>query len=82
MTAGVDHDRIEPVGYGEDEPIADNATEEGKARNRRIAFALSLVEGVEPFVVPEPAPPEEVGPGEEPADGDGAEATGGPGGAN
>jgi len=67
VSAGVDRDRIDPVGYGEDEPIADNETEEGRARNRRIAFALSLPEPVERFVVPEPAPEPEPAPGEETA---------------
>lgn len=56
ISAGIDRDRVAPVGYGEDEPIADNDTEEGRARNRRIAFALSLADPVEPFIVPEPVP--------------------------
>ncbi len=35
---GVAADRLTSRGAGEDEPIADNTTEEGKAANRRIAF--------------------------------------------
>ena len=35
---GVPEGRIVAVGFGESEPIADNATEEGKAINRRTAI--------------------------------------------
>jgi chemotaxis protein MotB len=38
--AGVDPRRVGAVGYGEYRPIADNATAEGRARNRRIAIAI------------------------------------------
>jgi outer membrane protein OmpA-like peptidoglycan-associated protein len=33
---GISADRLSPTGYGQDKPIGDNNTEEGKARNRRV----------------------------------------------
>ena len=38
--AGVDPHRLGAVGYGEFRPVADNATAEGRARNRRIAITI------------------------------------------
>lgn len=38
LKAGARLSLLSAKGYGEDEPIADNATEKGRARNRRIAF--------------------------------------------
>jgi chemotaxis protein MotB len=38
--AGVDPHRLGAVGYGEFRPIADNATPEGRAKNRRIAITI------------------------------------------
>jgi chemotaxis protein MotB len=38
--AGVDPRRVGAVGYGEYRPIADNATAEGRAKNRRIAVTI------------------------------------------
>ncbi|MBB4305145.1 OOP family OmpA-OmpF porin [Rhodobium orientis] len=40
VRAGVDADRLEAVGFGEDRPVASNDTEEGKALNRRIEFRI------------------------------------------
>lgn len=36
ITAGISADRLSSNGYGQDNPIADNTTEEGKAQNRRV----------------------------------------------
>jgi len=38
--AGVDPRRVGAVGYGEYRPVADNATAEGRAKNRRIAITI------------------------------------------
>lgn len=37
---GVRKSRIEATGYGEEDPIASNATASGRARNRRVEFEL------------------------------------------
>ncbi len=39
--AGVESERLTPVGFGETQPIADNTTPEGRAANRRIEFIVS-----------------------------------------
>lgn len=36
MSRGIDGDRVEAVGYGDELPIAPNDTEEGRQKNRRI----------------------------------------------
>jgi outer membrane protein OmpA-like peptidoglycan-associated protein/uncharacterized membrane protein len=38
---GVDPKRLSAVGYGATQPIADNATEAGRAKNRRIEFKVN-----------------------------------------
>ena len=59
--AGVDPRRVGAVGYGEFRPIADNATAEGRARNRRIAIAIlpDALVGAEtaPAIKPPPTGP-------------------------
>lgn len=47
--AGVDPKRLGAVGYGEFYPVADNSTEEGRARNRRIELVV-LPEEISKFV--------------------------------
>lgn len=37
---GIASDRMRPVGYGESRPIADNATEDGRSRNRRTELVV------------------------------------------
>jgi OmpA-OmpF porin, OOP family len=38
--AGIDSSRLESKGYGDQYPVGDNATEEGRAQNRRIALLV------------------------------------------
>ena len=40
VSKGVDPAQLQAVGYGQEKPKADNATEEGKFRNRRIEFEV------------------------------------------
>ena len=54
--AGVDPRRVGAVGYGEYRPVADNATPEGRARNRRIAITILPDELAGADTAP-PAPP-------------------------
>jgi OOP family OmpA-OmpF porin len=38
---GISRDRLRGVGYGESQPVADNATAEGRATNRRVEFRVT-----------------------------------------
>jgi outer membrane protein OmpA-like peptidoglycan-associated protein len=44
LTQGVAATRIEAKGYGESQPVADNESEEGRARNRRTEFKVLEME--------------------------------------
>jgi outer membrane protein OmpA-like peptidoglycan-associated protein len=41
VKSGVDAKRLEAQGYGEKHPVADNSTEEGRAKNRRIDLRVT-----------------------------------------
>jgi outer membrane protein OmpA-like peptidoglycan-associated protein len=38
---GIDPARLTAQGYGDQNPVADNATEEGRQKNRRISFRVA-----------------------------------------
>ena len=40
VSQGVNRDRIASMGFGESQPVADNATSEGRRRNRRVDVML------------------------------------------
>ena len=40
QAGGVRYDRIETLGQGEDQPLASNLTEDGKAQNRRVEIVV------------------------------------------
>ena len=40
MTGGVPFNRLQTFGRGEDQPVASNLTEEGKAQNRRVEIVI------------------------------------------
>jgi outer membrane protein OmpA-like peptidoglycan-associated protein len=41
VTAGIDPSRLESKGYGDQYPVGDNNTDEGRAQNRRIALLVT-----------------------------------------
>jgi outer membrane protein OmpA-like peptidoglycan-associated protein len=40
VARGIDPTRLTAVGYGETAPIGDNASEEGRTKNRRVEFRI------------------------------------------
>ncbi|MBA2244411.1 MAG: OmpA family protein, partial [Gemmatimonadetes bacterium] len=40
IAEGIDPGRVEMVGYGQSRPIADNATADGRAQNRRVEIVI------------------------------------------
>jgi OOP family OmpA-OmpF porin len=42
--AGIPAERMQSVAYGDSQPIASNATPEGRAANRRITFDLQPIQ--------------------------------------
>lgn len=43
VSRGVSRARLETVGYGEQHPIADNSTPEGRAQNRRVEIRITPI---------------------------------------
>jgi outer membrane protein OmpA-like peptidoglycan-associated protein len=41
VASGISPDRLEAQGYGEQSPVAENSTAEGRARNRRVSIRLT-----------------------------------------
>jgi len=41
VDGGVATDRIETQGYGQERPVADNTTDAGRARNRRLELVVT-----------------------------------------
>jgi outer membrane protein OmpA-like peptidoglycan-associated protein len=44
LKKGVEAHRLSAVGYGQDQPIADNKTKAGRQKNRRVEFKISFEE--------------------------------------
>ena len=40
VSHGIGASRVQSVGHGKNDPVADNGTDEGRARNRRVEFQV------------------------------------------
>lgn len=45
ISGGIEGARLTAIGYGDERPVASNATEEGRAQNRRIEFTIREGDG-------------------------------------
>ncbi|WP_320827176.1 OmpA family protein [Reinekea sp.] len=43
LASGIDIERVAAIGYGENSPIADNSTANGRAENRRVEITLDAI---------------------------------------
>lgn len=53
VAKGIPKERLIAVGFGQDKPIADNATEAGRAQNRRTEFKIAEISG-KPYLGQDP----------------------------
>jgi OOP family OmpA-OmpF porin len=47
VRGGIDPDRLDAIGFGESQPVANNATTSGRQRNRRVTAVISGTQRVE-----------------------------------
>ncbi len=52
VNEGVEPSRLAAIGYADQRPIADNLTEEGRKRNRRVTIRLETMEGLDTSTSP------------------------------
>jgi outer membrane protein OmpA-like peptidoglycan-associated protein len=45
VSRGIASDRVDAVGFGPDKPVADNASAEGRANNRRVEIVVKPAQG-------------------------------------
>ncbi|CEG56481.1 flagellar motor protein MotB [Legionella fallonii] len=57
---GISNDRLLVTGYGDQYPIADNSTEEGRSQNRRVDIIIAKNRGVDRLTNPEMGQPHNV----------------------